>query len=282
MKDHVTALLLLCLLQAASAANAQDKVFDVHVHLWDGEKSVQGYLSQLGETNQQVTRFGGIWMARLGELAETRQKNDELIALAVKHPRMMPIASVHPYDGQAAFDELKRIVDRGVRVIKLHPHTQKFDVTDPRVAALCKRAGELGVVVLMDNANIIPGDSENLFNLAVATPKTRFVFTHMGALNFRFWNIVPLVRTAKDFWPDNLYFEISGIVVLAADSPIEQEFIWTIRNVGIDRVVIGSDYPQMSLAQAVDALERLDLNRSEKDKILYGNAQALFAPKTPD
>jgi predicted TIM-barrel fold metal-dependent hydrolase len=276
MKQLLTGLLLCALLQPA---HAQDRVFDVHVHLWNGEKSVQDYLAQLAETKQKVTRFGGIWMANLGKLDETRRKNDELIALAAKDPRMIPIGSVHPYDGQAAFDELKRIADGGVVVIKLHPHTQKFDVADPRVAALCKRAGELGVVILMDNANIIPGDSENIFNLAVAAPKTKFVLTHMGAMNFRFWNIVPLARTAKDFWADNLWFEISGTVVLAADSPIEQEFIWTIRNVGVDRVVLGSDFPQLSLAQAVDALERLDLTREEKNKILYGNAEALFAPK---
>ena len=276
MKHFLTSLPLLLLLQTA---HAQDRVFDVHVHLWNGERSVQDYLAQLVETKQKVTRFGGIWMANLGKLEETRTKNDELIALSAKHSQMIPIGSVHPYDAQAAFDELKRIADRGVRVIKLHPHTQKFDVTDARVLALCKRAGELGIVILMDNANIIPGDSENLFNLAVAAPKTKFVLTHMGAMNFRFWNIVPLARTAKDFWPDNLWFEISGTVVLAADSPIEQEFIWTIRNVGIDRVVLGSDFPQLSLAQTVDALERLELTREEKEKILYGNAAALFTPK---
>jgi uncharacterized protein len=276
MKHFLTSLSIVLLLQSA---HAQDRVFDVHVHLWNGEKSVQEYMAQLAETKQKVTRFGGIWMANLGKLEETRQKNDELIALAAKYPQMIPIGSVHPYDGQPAFDELKRIAERGVVVIKLHPHTQKFDATDPRVLALCKRAGELGIAILMDNANIIPGDSENLFNLAVAAPKTKFVLTHMGAMNFRFWNIVPLARTAKDFWPDNLWFEISGTVVLAADSPIEQEFIWTVRNVGIDRVVLGSDYPQLSLAQAVDALERLDLKREEKDKILYGNAETLFTPK---
>ena len=258
------------------AAFAQDKVFDTHVHIWEGEKSVRAYLAQVEETKRKVTRFGGIWMARQGQLAETRQKNDELIELSAKYPQMMPVPSVHPYDDQAALDELQRLAGRGVVLIKLHPHTQKFDVTDTRVPTLCKRAGELGIVVLMDNANIIPGDSENLFNLAVGAPKTKFLFAHMGALNFRFWNIIPLARTAKGFWPDNIYFDISATVTLAADAPIEQEFIWTIRNVGTDRVVLGSDYPQLSLAQALDALERLDLTRDEKEKIRFGNAQALF------
>jgi hypothetical protein len=128
----------------------------------------------------------------------------------------------------------------------------------------------------MDNANIIAGDSERLFNLAVQAPKTKFVFAHMGGLSFRFWNILALARTAKDFFMDNIYFDISATLVLAADSPIEEEFVWTIRNVGIDHVLLGSDYPQLSLAQTLDALDRLDLEDSEKAKIRYENARKLF------
>jgi hypothetical protein len=53
----------------------------------------------------------------------------------------------------------------------------------------------------------------------------------------------------EDFFMDNIYFDISGTVVLAADSPIEEEFVWTILNVGVDRILLGSDYPQWSLAK---------------------------------
>jgi predicted TIM-barrel fold metal-dependent hydrolase len=75
---------------------------------------------------------------------------------------------------------------------------------------------------------------------------------------------------------DNIYFDISGTVVLAAGSPIEKEFVWTLRNVGIDHVLLGSDYPQFSLAQTLDALERLDLDESEKARIRYSNALRLL------
>ena len=68
----------------------------------------------------------------------------------------------------------------------------------------------------------------------------------------------------------------SAVLVLVADSPIEDEFVWTMRNVGIDHVLLGSDYPQYSLEQNVSALGRLDLDESEKAKIRYGNARALF------
>jgi predicted TIM-barrel fold metal-dependent hydrolase len=272
---------LLLFLSSLSRAADPTPVFDVHVHIWQGEKSVKEYLAQVAAAGQEVTGFGGIHMAVLGKVAETRAKNDELITLSKRYPKMIPIASVHPYEGEPAFAELERLAGQGVRAIKLHPHTQKFDAEDPRVLAICKRAGELGFVVLMDNANVLPGDNQKLFNLALQAPKTHFVFTHLGALEFRFWNILPLARTAKGLMEDNFHFDISGTVQLAADSPLEDEFVWTMRNVGIDNLLLGSDFPQMSLDKAVDALNRLGLTEEEKQKIRWGNAERLLLKERP-
>jgi predicted TIM-barrel fold metal-dependent hydrolase len=275
------AVLVASLLLAVSTMAIAQRVFDTHVHIWNGEASVRAYKAQLTETHQAMTRFAGILIAERGKIAETRRKNDELIALASKYPEMFPIASVHPYDDQAALDEVRRIAGLGVTMIKLHPHTQRFAITDPRVAALCQLAGQLGMIVLFDNANIVSGDSQDLFNLAVNTPGTKFVFAHMGATNFRFWNTIVFARTAKDFYKENIYFDISATVTLVAGSPIQPEFIWTIRNIGVDHVMLGSDYPQFTLRQTVDALESLDLDRSEKDRILYETARKLLTPKVP-
>ena len=269
----------LCL--APQAAGAQ-QIFDSHVHLWDGEKSIGEYEAQVKGAGLTITGFGGMWFggpnqALAGNPDDIRARNDALIALAKKHPEMLPIATVHPYDGAAALAELDRVAALGVKRLKIHPHTQKFDPADPRVLALVRRAGELDVVVVIDNANIVPGgDSEKLFNLALAAPKTKFIFAHMGGLNFRFWNILKMARTAEGLFGDNIYFDISTMVTLAADAPIEEEFIWTMRNVGIDHILIGSDYPQFSLAQTLEAFEKLDLSEAEKAKIRHGNAKALF------
>jgi len=280
MKRRLLGLVLLSL-SCLVRAEEQTQVFDVHVHIWEGEKSVKEYLAQLAAAGKEVTGFGGIHMAVLGKVAQTREKNDELIALSKRYPQMIPIASVHPYEGEAAFAELERLAGAGVRAIKLHPHTQRFDAADDRVRAICKRAGELGLVVLMDNANILPGDNQKLFNLALQVPKTHFIFTHLGALEFRFWNILPLARTAENLMEDNIHFDISGTVVLMADSPLEDEFVWTLRNVGIDNLLLGSDYPQMSLKKGVDALDRLGLTEAEKHKIRWGNAERLLLKERP-
>ena len=269
------------LMLAAGCAAASGPTFDLHVHLRDGETSLQDYLADVKASGVELSGFGAMWFggphqARQGELDAIRAGNDRVIALAKAHPEVLPIATVHPYDEAAAIAELERVAAAGVRVLKLHAHTQRFDVSDPRVETLVRRAGELGIVVLMDNAHILPGDSETLFNLVVRVPGTTFILAHIGGLNFRYWNIVALARTADGFAMDNLYFDISATVLLAPGSPIEDEFVWTLRNVGIDHVLLGSDYPQMRLGAAVDALERLKLTDAEKAQVRSGNAARLF------
>jgi uncharacterized protein len=258
-------------------ANAQ--VFDSHVHLWHGEKSLLEYESQAkvaGEIGFAGMWFGGPNEALSGDPAAIRANNDAHLALARKHPEMVPIATVHPYDGEAALEEVGRVSRQGFKVLKLHPHTQKFDPADSRVLDVVKRAGSSGMIVLFDNADIIPGDCEKLFNLALQAPKTTFIFAHLGATNFRFWNILKLARTAQGVFAENIFFDISASVTLFAGSPLEPEFIWTMRNVGVDHILLGSDYPQFTLAQTLAAFDRLALTSDEKSAIRFRNAQKLF------
>jgi predicted TIM-barrel fold metal-dependent hydrolase len=265
----------------ATSALAGEPIFDTHVHLREGETSLLKFEAEVKASGIELAGVGAMWFggphqALAGDTARIRAGNDGLIALAAKHPEVVPIGTVHPYDGQAALDELARIAARGVKALKIHPHTQRFAISDPRVLALVTKAGELGVAVLMDNAGIVSGDCEDLFNLAANAPKTRFIFAHMGGANFRFWNILVLARTADGFGLDNVNFDISGTVLLAADTPLEEEFIWTLRNVGIAHVMLGSDYPQISLARMNEALEKVDLTAEEKTAIRSGNARRIL------
>lgn len=275
------------LLALSSAAHAQQApLFDNHVHLWHGEVSLGEYEAQAKRDGVTLSGFGAMWFggpnqALAGDPADIRRRNDALLALAAKHPEILPIATVHPYDGPAAIAELERVAKLGVRVLKLHPHTQKFDQSDPRVLAVARRAGDLGVVVLMDNANILPGDTEKLFNLALGAPKTRFIFAHLGGMNFRFWNILKAARTAEGLFGDNIYFDISFVATIVAGSPIADEFVWTVRNVGVDHVLFGSDYPQASVRQNLDALDKLPFTPAERATIRYANAKKLLGLKPP-
>src|SRR5256885_2856582 len=105
----VTLLLFPC-----QAVRAQQRIFDLHVHLYDGETSIRTYEDQLKAANMTVAGFGAMWFggpnqAPPGEIAQTRAHNDAQLALAARHPGLMPIATVHPYDGRDASIELERV-----------------------------------------------------------------------------------------------------------------------------------------------------------------------------
>ena len=275
-------MLAAALISHTPSVRAEGPVIDLHVHLHRDAQSLREYRSQNREASIEVAAFGAMWFggdrhALQGDVAATRAANDSLLDLARRDVAMIPIVTVHPYDGDAALAELDRSAAAGARGLKIHPHTQRFDAADPRVLALVRRAGMLGLVVIIDNANILPGDSEKLFNLALAASDTTFVFAHMGGMHFRFWNVLKAARTAEGLVGNNIHFDISAMVTLAADSPIEDEFVWTIRNVGVETVLLGSDYPQFSLAQNLDALERLGLSEAEVTRIRFQNARDLFA-----
>lgn len=278
--------LLLAAALAVPLVAVAEPVFDSHVHLPEGEKSLKEYEAQVKAAGIDEAGLGGMWFggenqALAGHPDQIRADNDAHLALARRHPEMMPIATVHPYDGAAALAEVSRVAGLGFKVLKLHPHTQKFDPDDPRVLQAVVRAGEAGMVVLMDNFSIIPGDCQKLFNLALHAPKTRFIFAHLGGMEFRFWNVIRAARTAKGFYADNIWFDIAGTTVLLRDSPINAEFVWTIRGVGVDHVLLGSDYPQFTLADTLEAFERLPLTPDEKRRIRIDNARALFGLRQP-
>ena len=148
-----TVLIALVLLLAKKSPAQQ--VFDSHVHLWEGEKSLRQYETEAKTAGIDLVGFGGMWFggpnqALIGHPDKIRESTDAHFALAKKHPEMLPIATVHPYDGEAAIEEVSRVAALGFKVLKLHPHTQKFDPSDPRVLAIVTRAGDLGMIVLMD------------------------------------------------------------------------------------------------------------------------------------
>ncbi len=101
-------------------ARAASPLFDLHVHLRNGEESLRTYEAQVKEGRLQVEGMGAMWFggpnqALAGRPTQIRAGNDGIIALAAKHPNILPIVTVHPYDGRAAVSELERVPHRAER-----------------------------------------------------------------------------------------------------------------------------------------------------------------------
>jgi uncharacterized protein len=220
--------------------------------------------------------IGGMVVMATGGPAKTRARNDKLIAWVKGDERKFAIGSVNPNDGDAALEELDRIAGLGVRWLKLHPNTQSFDVSDAAVLRIVKRAGELGMPVTFDASVVLDADQIGKFiRLAIQAPNTQIVLAHMAAARF---DELVILKTLEIYpwWKRNLWLEVSVTVPLFADSPRRAELVWTLRKVGTDRVLFGSDYPAFTPSESIEAVRRLGLTREEQRQILHSNAARLL------
>ncbi|EJL34248.1 putative TIM-barrel fold metal-dependent hydrolase [Caulobacter sp. AP07] len=271
---------------ALAADHYAGPVIDTHAHprLTDDDGLLASHpkgIAPLRALDQaaHVERSALIVIARQGDMAATRAQNDAVIAAAASDPQhFYPIASVHPADGDAALVELERLAKLGVKVIKLHPNTQKFDVADPAVAKVTDKCGQLGLAVLFDSYSPTDGDEiGKLMMLSFYQPKTQFIFAHMGFSHFR--EIVTLATMRKLGYGGNVWLDISAIVPAYAGSPVQPELVWTLRQHGMDHVLFGSDWPVDTPEAAIAAVRALGLTAAEEQLVLHDNAAKLLGLK---
>jgi len=273
---------------AAGPAGYSGPIVDAHAHLRLGDPDALLPDQPVGvDALRHIDALAGVGasalivMAPRGDLARTRAQNDAVLSAAQSsHGRFYAVVSVHPADGDAALAELERVAGLGAREVKLHPNSQSFDVADPAVGTIMEKCGELGLVVLFDSYK--PWDASEMgkfMMLAIQHPKARMVLAHMGYTYFR--EAVSFYTLRKLGIAGNVWFDISAIAPTYAGSPVQPELVWTIRKVGTDRVLFGSDWPVYTPAEAITAVRSLGFSRSEQQQIFHDNAVELLGLTAP-
>jgi uncharacterized protein len=258
-------------------------IIDVHTHPMLGPTPIFGDRPHAARDYLRAARglriraAGALTIAVAGRPAETRQKNDAILDLAAgSGGRFFAVPSVHPADGAAALAELDRVARRGAKALKLHPNSQGFDVADPAVRAVVARATRSGLPVLFDAYSPFdPAQPGKFLRLAMEEPAARLILAH--ALGPQFPELlVHDVLVRYPFWKRNIWVDLSATTSLLAGSPFAEQYLWSLRRVGADRLLFGSDYPFDPPVRAVDAVRRLGFTRPELDRVLYRNARELF------
>jgi predicted TIM-barrel fold metal-dependent hydrolase len=259
-------------------------IIDTHAHpvvherqqLLPGDHSAGAYLARVAGLG--IERAAALVMAPRDDLQLTMMLNNAVLALAGQHGGFFfPACSVHPADGEAAVRELERVVSAGACWLKLHPFTQGFDVAAAEVAALVRKAGELGVTVLFDAASPTDNAEPGKFvQLALDAPDTRIILAHAHAMAFSSL-LVYEILARYPWWPRRVWVDISGTASLLAGGPYAEQFTWILRKMGTDRVLFGSDYPVYDPRQAIEAVTALGFTEAEQRAIFYENAAQLLS-----
>jgi uncharacterized protein len=238
--------------------------------------------------------------------------NDELAAAIAKYPgRLAGFAALSPKDPHAAAAELERCVKEfGFKGWKTHSNFGDSYIDEKRYWPVLAKAEELGVPIYLHPVAPMIKELRTYglplagagFGFGIETalammrlvlsgafdafPKLKVILGHYGeGLPFLMQRIdhafvrphlkasdpevVPDVkRVPSDYLRDNMLMTTSGNYLPAA-------FTCTKEALGIERIMLGSDYPYEEMDEAMSFLEGMGLSEDEKEQLYFRGAERI-------
>ena len=198
---------------------------------------------------------------------------------AANPERLLPYGGVHPRFTRDAAGDVDRLVDLGIRLVKIHPPHQRFPAnaySDGLTALgdIYRRCEERGLPVMIHTGtSIFPGARSKYGNplelddVAIDFPDLTIVMAHGGRPLYMEEAFFVLRRHSR------IWLDVSGIppTRLLQYFPRLSELA--------DRVVWGTDWPSPGVKDMrvnIDQFLALPLSDPHKKAILETNALALF------
>lgn len=194
--------------------------------------------------------------------------------------RFIGFASVDPWKGPAALEELERCVALGLRGLKLQPITQQFDLGDRQFYPLWEFCQARGWPILVHTGTTGIGANSRggrglklkyghplpaVDDVAADFPDLTLIAAHFGWP----WHM-DLLAIARH--KANVYVDLSGW----APKYVPAEVVQYMNSVIPDRFLFGSDYPWLTPDRWMKDFEALTVKDEVREKVLRGNAARLF------
>jgi predicted TIM-barrel fold metal-dependent hydrolase len=234
------------------------KIIDAHCHIGEGRyKHLKA-----SELIVQMDKHG-IDKAVVCPVEEhitvyNQEGNDYILQAVKEYPdRLIGFATVNPWYGTRAVEELERAIGEGLRGLKLNSTLQGYFINDELVYPLVEAAQKMDIPVYFHTATPIFSLPLQLADLAGEFPEVRFIMGHSAASDF--WiDAAPATRMH-----DNIYLESS----LRSGSAVLQHLV---DELGADRLMFGSDTPASTISIELAKIDSLELSPADKEMVLAG------------
>ena len=284
-------------------ASAPSRITDVHIHIqpwrelkpqvlavmWRDKQAERDRMIQVMEDPHallDVMDQAGVWRAGLVNypspdiMGFTNATNTFAATYARANPeRLLPYGGVHARFTKDPGGDVDRLVDLGIRLLKIHPPHQGFPANAytaglEALGAIYRRCEERGLPVMIHTGtSVFPGarskygNPMELDDVAIDFPDLPLVMAHGGRPLYMAEAFFILRRHR------HVRLDVSGIPPTRL-----LEYFPRLPEVA-DRVVWGTDWPSpgvRDMRQNIDQFLALSLADSHKQAILETNALALF------
>ena len=204
--------------------------------------------------------------------------NDFIAKTCRRHPdRLLGLALLDPAWSEDARERLLEIRDGlGLAGLKVHPRRQNLDPNHPALQPVLEQAGSLGLPVVFctyPGPCRVPLERLSPYNydqLAKRHGGTTIVLAHAGV-----HRVMDAYFTAKA--NPNVYLEISHVFRYLQDTSLINDLAWVMDKLD-QRVIYGSDFPEVSLSQYKSLVEAAASSRPDCDlkAVMGGNLKRLL------
>jgi uncharacterized protein len=276
------------------------KVFDVHVHVQPWQMLRPDVLPMIDDASHRDARdilaspdallrfLDGHDIERIvcinyvspDVMGFTRETNDWIATFTRDHrDRLIPAGSVNPLHEQDAAAEIRRVLDLGIGMIKIHPPHQLFAANAyrhnlPQLAEVYRECQERGVPVMFHTGTSIFPRARNVFadpmpvdDVAIDFPDLTIILAHAGR---------PLYGETAAFLARrhrNVHIDLSGIPPKAL-----LRYVPKLADLA-DKALWGTDWPSPGVTSPrknVEQFRALALGEEVERKILRENATRIF------
>jgi len=277
------------------------KIFDVHVHVqpWqmvnadalsmiaddpahadarDILSSPENLLRYLDENG--VERICCINYVSPDVMGFTRDVNDWIAHYTRDHrDRLVPVGSVNPLHEMDVRGEIRRVLDLGIGMIKIHPPHQLFSPNAYRgelwqLAEIYRECEVRGVPVMFHTGTSVFPRARNVFadpmpvdDVAIDFPKLNIILAHCGRPLYGETALFLARRHA------NVHVDLSGIPPKSLP-----KYFPRLAQIA-DKALWGTDWPSMgvvSLRKNIDEFRALNLGEEIERRVFWENAARLF------
>jgi predicted TIM-barrel fold metal-dependent hydrolase len=282
------------------------RITDVHIHVQPWRELKPAVLAAMRQGKEahwdlllavmddprallEVMDRAGVWRAGLVNypapdvMGFTAAANGFAARYAAADPeRLLPYGGVHPRFTRDPAGDVDRLVDLGIRLLKIHPPHQGFPANAytaglDALAAIYRRCEERGLPVMIHTGtSIFPGarskygNPMELDDVAIDFPDLRIVMAHGGRPLYMQEAFFVLRRHPR------VWLDVSGIPPARL-----LEYFPRLAELA-DRVLWGTDWPSPGVTDMGANIARflsLPLSDAHKTAILETNALAFFPPR---
>lgn len=232
--------------------------------------------------NLQALRMQAIAERRKSLTEQTDVNNLWGCDIGRTHPEILPFINVDPIlmDAVSIRQRVREAVSRGARGIVLFPARHGFYGNDRRAWPIYEMAQSFRLPILAQSgdAGSLPsgerghwGRPRYFGDVAIAFPRLQLILSHLGKGYES--EIAVLTRRYR-----NVYTETSTRLSNLAETGrwTPAEAVTWFRLIGIDRILLGTQWPLFDSKQVIETVRKLSLTPEEKRKILGENAKRVL------